>query len=471
MHAKRGRLLRLAAVVAIVMTAMVPAVAGAADLTKCDGTHYEATNPDHVLYGGSEQTPVFDGKMQVDLRGGVPFSGSFVLFWDGTYSAGSDGAYIFGSDFRDHLCGTDGNDTIWGLQGNDRIFGNGASDDYDPLVADSGDQLFGNKGHDLIVNGDLTVLASTGALLGGGQGNDVLYAGDGDDSLARGGMENDTVLGGSGDDQTLRGGAGFDAVYGGTGDRHAVYGSAHDDVVVGGSGVEHVLQGNNGIDELFGGSGADQRLFGGVGNDILEAGTGSNQALFGGQGNDTFNEVGLGLDQVADGGPGNDTINPSATDSFWAFGGAGDDTLFGGTDADCLWGDYAIDQTELDSCGAGSFPGVHLTLDSAFIDDTVTGSDWLEGGDGADFLFGGPGDDVLYATEPGGDQYDIGDGDIDELFGNTGNDTGLGFCEVGGAAASDLYDGGTGPLGAVDTSYRFWPANVTNVETELDPCS
>lgn len=479
MHAKRGRLLRLAAVVAIILTAMVPAVAGAADFTKCDGTHYEPTNPDHILYGGSEQTPVFEGKMQVDMRGGVPWSGSFVLFWDGTFSAGSDGAYIFGSDYRDHLCGTTGDDTIWGLQGDDRIFGGGSATGYTapsagpPVVLESwGDNLFGNKGNDLLVNGDLTTLGTLGAQLGGGQGNDVLYAGNGDDSVARGGMDNDSVFGGGGDDQTLRGGAGFDSVYAGTGDRNHAYGSLGDDTVVGGSGTAQVLQGNNGADDLLGGSGGDQRIFGGVGDDVLEAGTGSNQALFGGQGNDTFEEVGAGLFQVADGGPGDDEINPSATDSFWAFGGAGTDSIFGGTAADCLWGDYAADQTELDSCGAGVFPGVHLTLDSVFIGAAVTGNDWLEGGDGADFQFGGPGDDVMYATAPNSvTLYDIGDGDIDELFGGTGNDTGLGFCEPGGAAASDEYDGGTGPLGAVDTSYRFWAANITNVENPLDPCA
>jgi Ca2+-binding RTX toxin-like protein len=403
-------------------------------------------------------------------------NGSFVVFWDGTFTPGSDGAVITGSDYRDLICGTTGNDWIYGKQGNDRIFGMGSdgytpADPGPPAVTESwGDNLFGNKGHDLVVNGELGVLATDGAFLGGGQGNDVLYAGDGDFSFARGGVDFDTVVGGDGNDQELRGGAQADSVYAGTGDRHHAYGNMGDDTVYGGSGDDQIIQGNNQFDYVVGGSGADQRLFGGMADDVLEAGTGSNQALFGGQGNDTINEVGLGLDQVADGGPGDDEINPSATDSFWAFGGAGNDSLFGGTDADCLWGDYATDQTELDSCGAGAFPGVTLTLDAAFISAAVTGDDWLEGGESADFLFGGPGDDVLYATAPGLDLYDIGDGDIDELFGGTGDDTGLGFCEPGGAASSDEYDGGTGPLGAVDTSYKFWVANTTDVETELDSC-
>ena len=48
----------------------------------------------------------------------------------------------------------------------------------------------------LIVNGDLTTLSPLGAQLGGGEGNDVLYAGDGDGSVARGGE----TMGGGVDD-------------------------------------------------------------------------------------------------------------------------------------------------------------------------------------------------------------------------------------------------------------------------------
>src|SRR3990172_3073816 len=119
MYANRRRLLRLVAVVAISTATLVPTAAGAVGpiYYECDGNHYDATNPDHVLYGGSEQTPVVGGKMQVDLSLSIPSSTAFVVFWDGFYTADSDGAEIVGSNSRDVICGTTGDDLVYGLRG------------------------------------------------------------------------------------------------------------------------------------------------------------------------------------------------------------------------------------------------------------------------------------------------------------------------------------------------------------------
>ena len=469
MHANRRRLLRLVAVVAIITAALVPTVAGAAGPTyECDGNQYDATNPDHVLYGVTAQTPVVGGQMVVDLSLETPLSGVFVVFWDGGFVSGSDGAQILGSVFKDVICGTSGNDWIYGDEGNDRIFGMDNTDGYtapDPLHVPPifeawGDNLFGNKGDDLLVNGQIGDYANEGSFLGGGVGNDLIFAGDGDFSFARGGTQPDTMVGGAGLYQSVLGGADNDVVLAGSGDYQHVNGNASDDTVIGGSGQGQIVEGNHGADNMTGGSGLNQRVYSGMENDTLGAGTGTNQVLFGGVGNDTINQVGSGTNQVADGGAGADSIHPSATAPFWAFGGSEDDLVYGGTAADWLYGDYGVAQNP----DWTVIPFVPFPVNAL-----ATGNDWLQGGDGADELYGGPGNDTTYGMAPNsGTQLDIGDGDIDVMFGNDGSDTGFGFCEVGGVTFSDTVDGSTG---TVDVSWNFWPANTTGIETQNAPCA
>lgn len=482
MHANRRRLLRLVAVVAIITATLVPAVAGAAEDYQCDGNHYDATNPDHVLYGVSEQTPVVDGKFHVDLGLSIPISGTFVVFWDG-YALGTvDGAVIVGSSFRDVICGTPADDTIYGMQGNDRIFGMGGSAytapnllAVPPVLESWGDYLFGNKGNDLIVDGENPAnLGSGGSFIGGGVGSDAIYTGDGDDSYARGGSDDDTMFAGDGDRHELRGGGDNDAVHAGTGDFQHIYGNMGDDEVFGGTGTGQVIEGNVGADTLNGGAGTNQRLYGGKGGDTFKAGTGNN-AMFGGADDDIFTELGAGDQQVADGGPGNDTMTAKTTAlstiELFAFGGAGDDTLTGGPGKDCLYGDYATTfagppAEEVSLCDAAG-PSVYLTPASVFINAVTTGTDRLYGKTGSDDLYGGPGDDIMYGNTPNVDTLDTIDGSRDYMNGNAGNDTAYGSCEAGVGTGDQFHAGaGTG-----DISWRFWAANIWDVEDPRLPCS
>jgi Ca2+-binding RTX toxin-like protein len=475
MHARLRRLLRLVAVVAIITATFVPATAGAVGLSACDGNVYDATNPDHILYGGTVQTPVVDDKMQVDLSFLVPVSGTFVLFWDGTMVPGSQGAVIIGSDYPDVICGTEGDDKVFGMQGNDRIFGNGAYTNYDDRwyngtsyslpgavvpagtpgatqwFIEDGDHLFANKGNDLIVDGVFGTLSTKGAYLAGGLGNDVIYAGDGARTYVRGGAHSDVLYGGGGADQQL-------------------FGNRDDDILVGGGGATQLLNGNNGADELRGGSGANQLLYGGKGFDELIAGTGNN-ALFGNADDDTVTNLGAAAGQVAEGGPGDDVIRArtlTPASAFWAFGGDGADSIFGGAGADHLWGDYASATGELTG---DAFPGVTGVLDTAFVSTVATGADWIEGAGGADTLRGGPGNDTMYGNAPNvGDLLDKSDTAVDNMYGDNGSDTALGYCEIGGQPASDVVtDTGTG-VGDVDVAWRFWIANMTGIETQQLNC-
>ncbi|MFZ1470684.1 MAG: Hint domain-containing protein [Paracoccaceae bacterium] len=222
----------------------------------------------------------------------------------------------------------------------------------------------------------------------------------------------------------------------------------NDDRVLAGAGDDTVLSGL-GDDTVFGGSG-DDLIYGGVGNDEL-LGEEGNDTLIGGDGNDT-----------AVGGAGNDLIDTrgSATplpdidypgvypadtdpnnDRDLVEGGAGNDTILTGDDADTIFGDSGNDLID-----AG--------IDSDLIDGG-DGDDTIVGGEGADTIVGGGGDDLIYGglNDVIGDALDIPDvdGDLrplnntDLIFGGDGNDTIFGRDDddtLFGGAGNDVLDGG-----------------------------
>ena len=53
--------------------------------------------------------------------------------------------------------------------------------------------------------------------MAGGDGDDIVHGGDGDDTHLDGGDDNDMVYGGDGDDTSLDGGDGDDVIFGGDG--------------------------------------------------------------------------------------------------------------------------------------------------------------------------------------------------------------------------------------------------------------
>ncbi|OED46133.1 hypothetical protein AB838_21080 [Rhodobacteraceae bacterium (ex Bugula neritina AB1)] len=214
---------------------------------------------------------------------------------------------VFGSPDSDTILGTDGADTLFGGDGNDSLVGD--------LGADS---LVGGNGNDT---------------LRGGHGDDTLIGGEGDDEI-EGLYGNDLIDTGAGNDHVF-GRDGDDLIYGREGDDHLI-GSVGTDTIYGGVGND-TLAGSQGNDEIHAGDGNDlafigrredsDRIFMDAGNDFVDgAFAGSSFYAEGGAGNDTMN-AGVGDDTLL-GGSGDDVLS----------GGAGNDTLSGGGDNDIVSG-------------------------------------------------------------------------------------------------------------------------------------
>jgi Ca2+-binding RTX toxin-like protein len=134
----------------------------------------------------------------------------------------------------------------------------------------------------------------------GGDGDDAVEPGDGDDRIV-GGAGDDTLYGGYGDDEVL-GQAGVDLVKGSPG-ADVLDGGADFDFLFGEAGADVVIGGGD-FDYIFGGGGPDI-IDGGPGADFL-SGDGGADTLLGGAGDDEI--VGGGGTDVMDGDGGNDLL-------------------------------------------------------------------------------------------------------------------------------------------------------------------
>lgn len=156
--------------------------------------------------------------------------------------------------------------------------------------------------------------------------------------------------------------------------------------------------GTNANDTLTGTEQSD-RIFGLGGNDSLRGDDG-NDSLFGEDGSDNL-DGGQGNNFLF-GGNGNDTISNRGADNSFLFGGNGVDSLFGGGGNDSLFGEDGND----DLIG-------------------FSGNDTLNGGTANDFL-----DGTLVAR---------GEGEIDNLTGESGADTFSLRYSIVGAEAGPAY--------------------------------
>ncbi|WP_147104490.1 cadherin-like domain-containing protein [Tateyamaria sp. syn59] len=238
---------------------------------------------------------------------------------------------------------------------------------------------------------------------------------------------------------------------------------------------DDIIEAGGGNDTIIAGQG-DDVVDGGDGDDLIDTGNGDLKPDLGFPNDDGTPVPGFpfgfpadedpddDLDFV-DGGAGNDTIS-TGDDADTIIGGAGNDVIDGGIDDDEISGDEGADRivggegNDLikggigdDTIYAGNDP--ELGLDRLNIEDDGSnpffpadprpdnGRDTVFGGDGNDLIFGADDDDALYGEEgddtiDGGIDDDLIDGGIgnDSLLGGKGNDT------IDGGDGDDFIDGG-----------------------------
>ncbi|RMB12233.1 FG-GAP repeat protein [Eilatimonas milleporae] len=159
--------------------------------------------------------------------------------------------------------------------------GSGGNDPLGPVA--------GSPGDDILIAGD------TDDTIRGQEGNDEIRAGGGNDRIVAGLRDdgNDTLFGGNGND-TVGGGVGDDDIDGGN-DNDLLFGGAGNDAIFGGDDDDTIFNGT-GNDTANGGNGNDT-LWGGAGDDILAGGTGSDTFIFGQtSGNDRIVDFDIGAD-------------------------------------------------------------------------------------------------------------------------------------------------------------------------------
>lgn len=326
-------------------------------------------------------------------------------------------ATIVGTAGDDQLIGTPRADVLVGLRGDDQIIGRAGND-----------RICGGRGFDGIdffQAGGRVVVNLTLGKARTPRGRDSVSSIE----LVRGSLFADVIIGnakrnyldGSGKDDRLRGKAGNDSLFG----EDTVYGdlpAIGNDIMYGGDGDDSLTGDYNEED------GGDDLMHGGPGNDRLvgdvTAGFGGDDRLFGDDGNDELDGVGGGSDQLS-GDDGDDLLmGARTTESF--DGGAGTDeasfAFVGGTVAADLESGTAIVVTPN---GQRSAQLVEIEwLEGGSSDDTLAGDEGanvLKGGDGNDQLSGRAGDDSLFG-EAGNDDLD-GGSDDDTLDGGDGTDS------------------------------------------------
>ncbi|HEY0838537.1 MAG TPA: FG-GAP-like repeat-containing protein [Azospirillum sp.] len=284
-----------------------------------------------------------------------------VIIGNGLMKGGAENDTLSGGASADSMYGGPGSDLVAGLDGNDFLIG---SPYPNPWRGDS-DTLLGGNGNDWLTCGE------GDDLLDGGSGDDRLYSGLGDDTLI-GGAGND-FLGSEGGEDWMIGGAGNDNFGGGypTPGATAVQFSgirSEYDIRIETTRTAYVTHLNGGADGLDRVNGIDYLVFadrivkvdyasqslttvpsvhtvpegalaGTSGSDSLVGG-GGQDSLHGFDGSDTL-LANAGNDLLS-GGKGNDLLSGGLGDDQ-LFGGSGNDTLADDFGNDTLWGDSGYD--------------------------------------------------------------------------------------------------------------------------------
>lgn len=361
-----------------------------------------------------------------------------------------------------------------------------------------------NSGH---INGNINAgygndtIFNTGTIRGVidlGDQNDLLDSRGGTvDGLIMAGVGDDVVYGGDGNDSILGSGSGFTGS-----DRDYLNGGEGNDHIDGDEGFEN---GQTGADDgkfddtLLGGAGND-KLFGEYGNDVIDGGAGSDQ-IHGGGGDDTVSyadatgsvhvNLAVTVAQSVGGGEGTDTLvykfvsagdidaienlsGSSYSDQLTGnaagnvlSGQAGDDILAGGGGNDVLDGGDGSDTASYaaESAGVTISLGVKTAQAVGSGSTTLVSVENLTGSDFADVLTGNTGNNVL-SGGAGNDTLNPGSGD-DTVRGGDGDDK---ITLSASFSVNDKIDGGAGNdtvilNGDYSAGLVFKSVQLTGVET------
>lgn len=377
------------------------------------------------------------------------------------------------------------------LTGIDIVLAGGGNDTI--IAGDSGYNISGESGHDIIV-------AGAGAdVLDGGTGTDTISYERSDSSVSVN-LSTNTVSGGHAEGDVI---ANFENVTGsahgdvitGNSLANTINGGAGDDVMDGGGGNDLFLVGpDSGTDAITGGAGTDTIRFIDAasvlalsvlsGIEVIDATDIASARITGTDANDTLNFSTTTLINIASiHGLGGDDVITGSTTADVISGGGGNDILSGGTGNDTFiyeGGDEGFDQisggTGFDTVMAVS-GGVTFGITSISSIEQITGfgDTIIQGSSGANTLNfssttltgiavidGGAGNDTITGSVDS-DTIRGGTGN-DRLTGGAGDDTFL----VGGTGHGiDTYSGGTGYdriLAEADGTTIFLASTISGIE-------
>lgn len=363
---------------------------------------------------------------------------------DDVYSASSDSETIYGLE---------GNDTIDGINGttlgaNDVIFGGDGNDSIRPWGG--ADYIDGGEGSDTInyywqVNGvAVDVDLERGVQYGGYAEGDVLI-----NIENINGTYQDDILAGDDNDNFIYGNRGNDLIYGRGGNDTLVGGPFESDILEGGAGADTLLGDSGGNVASYRSSDAGVTVDLGTGTAFGGHADGDTfhliVSLYGSDFNDTLTTMdGFGGGLYGFGG--NDRLTGDTSANILD-GGDGVDLLVGSYGSDTLTGGAGFDTV---SYAAGATEAVTVNLGGTGTGgmangDTYNGIERIIGTHFDDTINGSAGNEFLHG-EDGNDTINGGDG-IDRIYGGDGDDIQRGDGgndTLYGSAGADQLNGGVG---------------------------
>ncbi|MBV1864703.1 MAG: hypothetical protein KUG74_09730, partial [Rhodobacteraceae bacterium] len=382
---------------------------------------FKVSETDLVVKTGTNSVRIL-GYFATDSAKGLDFEfetldGTFTKTFTGSLSAGT-GSALAAATFTGNgvtFLGTNGDDDILnGTNKSDLLRGFGGDDFFES--SKGADLLDGGAGRDAVsylksdAGVNLNLINFTGS--GGDAEGDLLVSIE----HINGSLFDDIILGNR-FKNNLFGAEGNDSISGNDGDDY-LSGDDGNDTASGDDGND-LLYGNDGNDTLFGGNGTDY-LSGDNGKDTLFAGAG---------------------DDILDDGYGSDVVYGDGGNDFFIYS-KGLDTWFGGSGADTVDFDRYGAAVEVDLAGKPDITtrdGADMELATGALRTLVTIS-------GFENIRGSEFNDIL-----------IGDGSVNRIEGNLGNDT------ITGHSGNDTLLGGAG----IDTLDYSKETGIRGVEVVM----